>query len=325
MANKIPVGATIARAYGFAFGNFFTNFGAIWIPQLILLGSTFLLLPHFMAMQAHMVHMTPPAPGHPPDLNAAKLVLQSNLRVLAAEGPYLLSWFAALFVSVTSMMAALSREALGLRKGSVLLAFPFGPTFLRLTAAYLLLAIIAIALYILTFIAGIVFGALIGLVAASVASSPFVVGIAVIVVIFAYIGAMIFVMTRLSYLVAPVAAAEKRISIGRSWTLTQGNFWRIVLIVLSVLLPLFAVEVAFIAWAFGTDFFRLPFGKTPAEIEAWSQHMRALNQALAERQQHYWYVSYPAFLVLGVVTYGLFAGLSAFAYRALVSEEGHRE
>jgi hypothetical protein len=36
MVNKIPVGGTIAHAYRFTFGNIFNNFGAIWVPVLLL-------------------------------------------------------------------------------------------------------------------------------------------------------------------------------------------------------------------------------------------------------------------------------------------------
>jgi hypothetical protein len=42
IVNKIPVGATVARAYGFAFGNIVNNLGAIWIPATILYVLTFL-------------------------------------------------------------------------------------------------------------------------------------------------------------------------------------------------------------------------------------------------------------------------------------------
>ena len=41
MTGKIPVGATIARAYGFAFGNIVNNLGMIWIPVAILYGLLF--------------------------------------------------------------------------------------------------------------------------------------------------------------------------------------------------------------------------------------------------------------------------------------------
>ncbi len=43
MAEKIPVGGTIARAYGFAFGNIVNNLGMIWIPVVILWAAAYFL------------------------------------------------------------------------------------------------------------------------------------------------------------------------------------------------------------------------------------------------------------------------------------------
>ena len=41
MAHKVPVGGTIAHAYGFAFGNIVNNLGAMWIPAAIMYAIAF--------------------------------------------------------------------------------------------------------------------------------------------------------------------------------------------------------------------------------------------------------------------------------------------
>lgn len=324
MANKIPVGTTIARTYGFAFGNFFTNLGAVWIPFALIMVSSYFLTPHYVTAFAHFPELPQPRPGAAPVMAAVQTVLQSDLKIMGAVAPYLITAFAISFVSVAAMFAALTREALGIRQGSLLLSFPFGAACWRLIGAYLLVVLVFIGLYLGMALTLVIMGVLVtivggmmGRVAAGLGAIVF--GLGALVAVAAFILASV----RLSFLVAPVVVAENRISLGRSWELTRGNFWRIVAIVLSVLIPLFVFELVLIVFLFDQQILPpIHSGMTPHELETWSQGLRGLSARMIEREHQFWYIYYPAFLVVGVVLYGLLAGLPAFAYRALVSGQG---
>src|SRR5665213_2030581 len=118
MAGKIPVGATIEHAYRFAFGNIVNNLGAIWIPAVLLwLGSYLFFQPRMLAV-TQMSHNDP----------------QAMLRMFPTFGLF----FIGVFVLMTCQIAALTKEALGLRSGNAFVQFPFGAAAWRLLAAYLL-------------------------------------------------------------------------------------------------------------------------------------------------------------------------------------------
>src|SRR5947199_4677093 len=128
MADKVPVGATIARAYRFAFGNIVDNLGAIWIPVVLLwIAAYFFLTPYTRAV-AQLVS------GGPPGFQGWM--------------PVVLGAFVLMFALVTAQIAALTKEALGLRTGSAFLQFPFGAPAWRLLFTYLLFVLAMVAIYI---------------------------------------------------------------------------------------------------------------------------------------------------------------------------------
>ncbi len=194
--------------------------------------------------------------------------------------------------------------------------------FWRLIGAYLLLALATIAIYV-----GIVV-ATIGLVALGVtvrspeshigaAGNALIIGAVLLGCVAAL--AAIYAGVTLSFLVTPVVIAEDRISLGRGWKLARGNFWRIVLMSLSIWVPLAIAEWAYLSWLLGPDW--LPFGLTQQEIASWSQHATERSQAIAQRMKQFWFVFYPLSAAITVLLFGLMNGLSAFAYRALSADE----
>ncbi len=299
MTNKIPVGGTIARAYGFAFGNIVSNLGAIWIPVAILYGLLFLFYKPYTAAMVTMISRDP----------------QALLRML----PYILLCYALLFVLLTAQVAALTREALGLRTGSAWLQFPFGAPMWRLLLGYLALIVVTIVLYIACFLAGLLGGLLGGLLASLVpgAAGKIVIALITAVIIIAVFCFLFLALVRLSFLLAPIAVAEGKRTLQRGWELTRGNFWRIFLIALSLVIPFLILEFAYLYIVVGPDLFP-PLHASQEMLAQWQEHQKAAMLLLVERTQTYWYVFYPIGLAVSVVLYGLFAGASAFAYRALV-------
>src|SRR6185436_13464901 len=55
--------------------------------------------------------------------------------------------------------------------------------------------------------------------------------------------AAMYVLVRLVFLQAPLAVAEGRKVVGRSWALSKGNFWRIFGILAAIFIPLIIVQV----------------------------------------------------------------------------------
>jgi lysylphosphatidylglycerol synthetase-like protein (DUF2156 family) len=302
MANKVPVGATLARAYGFAFGNIVNNLGAVWIPAAILYGLLIAFAKPYSAAMTTMV-------SHDP---------QAILRLM----PHILLGYAIGFVLVTAQFAMLTKEALGIRKGSAWLQFPFGAPTWRLLLAYLALFLVTIILYIACILAVVILGGAAGLVARQhpgVATAA-VVGLFALVLALATFCALFYCVVRLAFLMAPVAVAEGRRTLQRSWELTHGNFWRVFLVLLAIMVPFIILECAYFYWMFGPDFFSAGIGaRSQDALAAWRVQEQAIVVRSVQRLQQYWFIAYPVGFAVALVLYGMLAGASAFAYRALTA------
>jgi hypothetical protein len=303
MANKVPVGATLARAYGFAFGNILSNFGAIWIPVATLYGLLIVFGRPYSAAMMTMVSRDP----------------QAILRLM----PYMFLGYAIMFVLVTAQVAALTKEALGLRKGSAWLQFPFGAPTWRLLLAYLALCLVTVVLYIACLLGIAILGGVAGFVASrqpGIASPAVMAGLVILLVI-AMLCALFYCIVRLSFLMAPVAVAEGRRTLQRSWELTHGNFWRIFIVLLVILVPFLVLEFVYLGWMLGPEFLSSRLSAhSPDAIAAWRAQEQALVAHSVQRTQQYWFIVYPVGLAVALAVYGMLTGASAFAYRALTPE-----
>jgi hypothetical protein len=124
---------------------------------------------------------------------------------------------------------------------------------------------------------------------------------------------LLYAFVRLTFLFLPATVAEHRIGIVRSWELTRGNFWRIFLIGIIVLLPVFVIGLCFVLYVLGPNYigFVMQHANDQATIRAYAmEHVAASMQNL------------PFLLLVGLVVnpvlYGLMIAPAAFAYRALV-------
>ena len=300
---KIPVGETIARSYGFAFGNFLNNLGAIWIPVAVLYAVTFIFKKPYMDAATALVSRDPDA-----------------LRVAI---PILIGAGIIMFILIAAQIAALTREALGLRTGNAFLQFPFGAALWRLLLAYLSLVGVMIVFYVAAFVAGVVIAAIGAVALADAGSAAKLIGGAALVIgMIAALCAYIYVFVRVSFLITPIAVAEGRRTLRRGWALMRGNFWRSVAVILSILIPLAILEFGYFYWLLGPDLLLPPHlgSMSPQDVAAWSQQQQAAMRHSMELTQQLWFIAYPIGLVLGLLIYGLIAGAGAFAYRSLTSE-----
>ena len=229
---KIAVGKSIARAYGFLFGRIFQIIGLGWLPALIYAGGYYYFLQHLPAS------------------------MQFDPRNMAALGPTLGIYGAAGLAAllIHSVLAiALTQQALGVRKDVALAHFVIGPRELRLSLAmirlYFLFVVGYVALIVLAIAASVVAGRFMGGGAAAQAlgthassaalmfhGSPLI-AYAVGVVIFVLFVAFVLAILRMAYLIAPVAAVDHHASLMESWRLTKGSAWRIVLVILGIFIP----------------------------------------------------------------------------------------
>lgn len=306
MAGKIPVGGTVAHAYGFAFGNIVNNLGMIWIPVALLWVANYFL-------QKPYLEATMGAAGNP--------------QALLAAMPLMFAYFAISFALLAAQVAALTKEALGLRTGNAFLQFPFGAGAWRYLAAIFLYFLVMIVVYV-----GIVLASLL-LTAVTVAISGGHRGTTAIVMGFAVLGAVVFaicaliyIATRLSFFLAPVAVAEHKVSLIRAWQLSARNFWRIFAVFLILFLPFLVLELVFLYMFLGPNFLTPPHpGVTPQELTAHAQHQREIVLQMTQKMQSYWFVVYPAGLAVALILYGLYAGATAHAYRAVTHEDNSQE
>jgi hypothetical protein len=304
MTHEVPVGGTIAHAYGFAFGNIVNNLGAVWIPAVLLYACNFLLT---------FVYV--------------RVLLSMGYSLSAIGSSFQLTLIAAVIFGIGSaaQIAGITKEALGLRTGNAWLQFPFGAATLRLIGAYLLYLVVMIVFYAgILMVKFLLAGITASLAGAGDGSKALLAGAgfaAVVLGLFVFC-AFVYVAIRLSFLLGPVVVAEHKISLIRAWELTKGNFWRIFVVFLSIFIPMLVLEFAVFWTVFGSSMmlFIHP-GATPAEFGALEQQ----RQQLAESLRHRGFLLFPLEMLAGLIFYSLFAGAAAYAYRAVTASDNSPE
>ncbi|HVZ90500.1 MAG TPA: hypothetical protein VG843_02525 [Rhizomicrobium sp.] len=280
--NKLPVADTIRFAYRFAFGELGTVIGLIWAPMLAIAILRF--LPYGLGDYAVS-----------PDNPAAQG--EAALRSLL---------FAALSILLYACVnVAVTRQALGLRKGGAVFYFSLGLAEFRMAGAMVILGVILGVLAILF---------VIGAVAAIAAGAAFgdKVATALVALTALTVGACVLLVcvVRLGFLLAPITVAENRISFERGWMLTKGNFWRISAVLFAVTLPVFAVEFAALASLMGREFLAL----VPAAAHLSQEAIAARMQAIIDRHIS---IVIGVNLIVAPFSLGLTLAASAAGYKAL--------
>ena len=278
---KIPVGATIAHAYRFAFGSFFTLLRVLWIALALQLVLMIPLLGRMVLFLQAMRNKDPAA--------------------LSFLGPFLLVIPFALvlfFVQLT----AVTETALGRRTDSSWFQFPVGKKMWRLFGGFILAGLAIGALAVCYFVT-------VGLLAFFLKPVAGKDGAALLALVLVLVGeaGMAFLAVRFLFLLAPVNIAEQRMGVDRAWMLSRGNFWRSFWIILSVYAPFLVVQeglmVAFAGWP-------PAFGAGEAARLAW-------NIAALSAMVRHWPVLVPIHALVMVLYLGAGCGAQAFAYRKL--------
>jgi hypothetical protein len=301
---KIPVGATIARAYRFAFGDFFRILGVLWPAMLLMWLPSFLMRQQMMTLSMQMAARD-----------------YSGLREV---WPLLLLFYVIAFILIFMQVIGIAQLALDRHKGPVWFYFSLGQPVWRLIGSFLLLIVAIIVGWLAVVLGMIIIGFVLGLIAKLVNNSIFGTGTAILTGLAGIVlwCGYFYSLVRLTFLLTPVVAAEEEgFALARSWTLGKGNFWRMFAVLLAVFLPFLILEFVFL---FEFMFKGVPFPPLHASAAQTAAYQAAINARSMETMNalvHYWYVTYPLFIAIMVVFYGSAVGAQCFAYRALKEDE----
>ena len=299
--NKVPVMATVSRAYGFLLGDFGTIFRLAWAPLMLGAGLSFVFAPQ--AIDAMIQH------NGDPTVQMQYAPMQFLIGVAAFVG------------AVMATIALLRIVIYGDRKPGLFAYLWLGGAEFRLIAVTILLIVAAIA----GMIGTVLVFALLGALAAAIPALGIVVGLGAVLIL----PVLLWVIVRLS-LVAPVVVAENSLGVERSWALTKGNGLRLFLAYVLTLVPLGIVSLLVMLALLGSDFPALPSfpvlsGSKDAEstrtaMEAFGKAMEVWQLALTKAIRLHWV----EFSVLGfvgnLIQTALMAGVQGNAYTALAGE-----
>jgi len=284
---KIPVGQTVEVAYRFAFRHFFAVLAILWFPY-------FVVIAIIVALGAAMV------PGIIRELQADAFPASA---VPGLIGLGILAWLG-LIVAGAMVRVGLMRKALGMQEGRVFLYFSFAAPVWRMLGALFLAVLVLIGIGLASAAAvGIVWG--IGRAVFGQGTAGAITGVAGVIAVLWYIYASV----RLVFFLPAVVVAEEQIGIGRSWSLGGGNFWRIFVVALAVIIPV-VLLFGILGLIVGTSM-TVPLAEptTPHDV------VKLIAQRLS--------AAVSPFAVLLDIAYitalaGLWTGAVAGAYRAIV-------
>lgn len=218
--NKIPLEATLVGAYRFLFTNIVSIIGIIWFPTVLVLGLIAgllcLIVPHeWWAGDFSQLKDQHVAVGM-----IGKFVLAYSVVALAG------------IIAGSMILVGLMRQALGLKKTTTFIYFSLGAPVWRMIGAMLLGGIIFAVCICVIAVAGGLAAAFIG---PMLPHGAVVAGRAILLIVFYLF--IFYAAFRLFFFLPAVVVAEERIGLGRSWELGGGNFWRMFLVYLLIVIP----------------------------------------------------------------------------------------
>ena len=280
--NKIPVGPTIRAAYRFVFTHLGAIIGLIWLPMIVVTVAGF-----FVEQRYYQ--------------DAADAFASGSYGAMGPSMLGLVCYFIVALLLYAAMYVPVTQLALGLRKGHVLAYLAFGATEWRLFRAFAGVALFLLLPIILLVLLG---GTVLDLagdrlpagMTALLPAALFVAGWFVLL----YLG------LRFAFLLPAVAVAESTPPLPRSWILSAGNFWRILLVAIATLGPVAVIADLAEALLQGPQAVMPGLSLSPA-IAAAQLHAMAGNMPVSAGI---------SFLIAPLVL-GLSAGASAAALTAL--------
>jgi hypothetical protein len=226
---KIPLESTIVGSYKFLFSNIVSIIGTMWFPLVLMFALAgalvWSIVPHDWCQG-----------GFKPE--EVKEVVLSHL-------PMIVSGLFALFIAGMLVRAMITvgilRHAVGEKTSTTFVYFSLGARVWRMVGVALLAVVISVILEIgavmLFVISNVVLSVIPHAPTAVVALVNFVLTVVVVLVV-------IYVMLRLFFFLPAVVVAENKIGVGRAWELGKGNVWRMIVVLLAAVIPVYVLAAA---------------------------------------------------------------------------------
>jgi hypothetical protein len=210
---KIPVLATIRDAYNFTFTHLGAIIGLIWLPMILI------TVIGFFVMQRYF------------DAFAGALA-SGDYSSMGPEVLGMICFVIAALLLCTMMAVPVVQLALGTRKQGALIHFAFGAQEWRLFRGVMgLVGFLLIPLLLVSVAAGVLESSGGGPLGAAH-------GAQVVLVLYLLLAAaLVYFALRFGLLLPALAVSETVPLLPRAWMLSAGNFWRIFVVVLAVLIP----------------------------------------------------------------------------------------
>ncbi len=296
---RIPVGATIAHAYRFAFGSFVRILAVVWTTWLAMVVLSIVMMRTTMAFSI--------------------AIAARDFHALGGALILLIPFYLLVLLLMFMQISGIARLALGLLPTPLYFYFSLDRGVWRLIGKSLLAIVIMIVAYVALVIAGIFMAAAARLLGGG---TGVLTALAAAIVLIIGILAYFYGVMRLTFFLTPVVLAEERSGLKRAWALGRSNFWRAFAVLLAIFLPVMVLEFA---WLFGPWGPGLPpappMPATPALLAAHNAAMAQWNEQLMGTIYGAWYITIPVFLLVTILFYGAMVGAQCFAYRALTAEE----
>jgi hypothetical protein len=286
---KIPVRETIVHAYKFTLAHLGTIIGLCWLPLVLIAVLQFL---------PYALGGNPMAPAE-------------NASAQGRHGLENLGSSLLILLLYSIMYVPVTRQALGWRQGTAVVHFALGAPEFRVFGALCLFFLVLLTMGIGVGVLGMILAGI-----AITAGKNALLGLLFALIILGAVLAFIYATLRLGFLVVPVAVAEEQISLTRSWVLARQNFWRILGVLLSVLLPIYLLHLIGLLAIVGPGLLApLPYDPNHAE-----QVLAARFAMVGQHMPEYLGLT----LILAPFSIGLAVGASTFGYRALAQVSNGR-
>lgn len=301
---KIPVGATIAQAFGFVVRNVLNILGIMIIPMVVMWIPSFAMRPQLTAISARM---------------AAR-----DYSGMAHLWAILLPFYVVGFVLMAMQFIGIAELALDTKKAPRWFYFSLGAPVWRLAGSFLFLILVIVLGWLAAVLVNVVLGAAVkaalggNMAGWALALTGALVLVGSVVIWCAYLYSLV----RLGFLLIPVIAArEPGFGVARGWALGRGNFWRMFAIAVVNWLPLVILEIVLVVTVMFRGVSFPPPHASAQQAAAFQTATQANVASLMNGLYAYWYITLPLFAVLMVLFYGFGVGAQVFAYRSLVSDE----
>ncbi|HEX4272061.1 MAG TPA: hypothetical protein VHZ32_11770 [Rhizomicrobium sp.] len=273
---RIPVIATIRDAYVFTATHLGGIIGLIWVPMVMATVMGFFSLQRYYN-----------------DFSDA--LISNNAAGLAPSLLMMLCYLVAALLLQAIMYVAVVQMALGARGAPAVAHFAFGNLEWRMFRSFVAFIGVCVMLVIPAFVIGTA-----ALKAAGRAADPAQLGLVFYVII-------ALAMPRFLALMPAIVVGETAPVLRRAWTLSAGNFWRLLAVLLAIFGPIFLVFT-------GIDMLLIGHGAAITGDEQ-EQMRTAISRARAVLPL----MSGLGFLISPLIV-GLFAGASVSAWRTLKEE-----